>query len=78
MSFPSGAVSIGTKHTVGNTQYTFNGVAWDVVGTVSGSAVGVLDGRVTATEAVANAAAPQATTYTKADSDVKVQTEVPA
>ena len=42
MAFPSSPIN-GQKYTIGNTQYEFNGVAWDVSGTVSGDAVAGLE-----------------------------------
>jgi len=49
MSFPT-SPSTGNRYTLGNTQYEFNGVAWDIVGTVSGNAVEEIESRVTVNE----------------------------
>ena len=45
MSFPI-SPTIGQKHTISNQQYEWNGVAWDVSGTVSGDAVEGLQGQI--------------------------------
>ena len=64
MAFPVGA-SVGDRYLLGSTWYEFNGVAWDIVGGVSLNAVEDLEVAVSATEIIANAAAPQTTTEPK-------------
>jgi hypothetical protein len=49
MAFPTNPAN-GDRITIGNTQYEFNGIAWDVVGTVGGDAVAALTDRVTTVE----------------------------